>query len=1807
MDAGGKLLKELTVAPLKAGLEEYETQINSVQTILSNTSDALIERGFTTEHDRIEKVNSVLDELNKYADMTIYNFTEMTRNIGTFTAAGVELDTAATSIKGIANLAAMSGSNSQQASTAMYQLSQAIAAGSVKLQDWNSVVNAGMGGKLFQNELIDTAKAMGVADEQFIALTQGATTFRESLSSGWISAEVLTNTLEKFTAGSEGYTKSQVAQMRQLWEARGYSKTMIDELTGSIKVLDEEQEKNLRTKWAEKGFSDEQIDHILSMGTAATDAATKVKTFSQLIETVQEALQSGWTQSWEYIIGDFEQAKRLWTEISDILNLYIGKSADSRNKILEEWSRAAYSYNEAGELIYAADGRVVEGGKMVAEEMGGREAVIQSLRNTFQGLLEIGVQFRKAWDWYFWGKDTKGNNNALEDLSMSGEKLIAMSKKLLKFTEDFKNSLKVDDKGNAIGFLKELRTAFEFFATSARKAFLGIKDVFSGLGNVFKGFFKSDIFSMDTLNLFLTMFSGIAARISEIGTSIKKNFAGASNLEGLTKFFTGLGDVFKEGIWLKFEAFNSAFGALGSIIEHLIAPFGTFSNLLGIIGTKLSTLMDAINKMFHNEDVSKFETLFDGIADSFNKFIDVIRQSVDFSGFSETFNNLVSALSSEAINPFQILSNVIEGLVNIFKALLSVITPVAAAFANVFGSAIKEAVIFIRDVSDRFKSFTESLIANGQVMSAIQHAFEGLFNVVKAIGEVIGTVFLSAWDALARIFSSILPSSENLSTTLNNLGDMLNNLASNISSLVTGSDGVPKLSELLGTMTDKVVKLFGAFKSDLNLLEKFGKLIKSIGDGLKHALGGTEDMSLLDTIFDKIKGFMDRLRKLFSDDHGNLDFVKIFEAGGIAAVMKKLIDFFTNLKSSTSNFTGFLSIISDIKDAFEDLSDSLGEKFKAESIKSISTAILELAGALFIIAMIDPVALGQAILTVKAMMVMIEDLLMAVKSLNKEDAVVLGAAAAAIQTLGNAILMMAGAAVLLGSMDFLNAVQGIGAIGILMQGLVLAVKELSKVEGQIPKIAAAVISLAIAINLLIVPVKIFGSMDVASLAKGLVAVAASMVLLVSALESIDRSIDGGGATLIASGAAMIMMATAMTILASAVRKISDISWEGIAKGLVVFAAGLGALVAAAAIIGSNKLSDDIIATAGSLLMLGAAMMMMSAAVNGLAGASWESIGKAGVVLAGALVALGVASKLISGPNLLMIAGAIALVATAFLELEAALNIGKIIGPICTSIGAGLTSVSDSLVAFAHHASAQAFIQFLKDAILFLPQLAVALAQSAVDMVATIGAAAAQLVTAVTQIGSAILTGVITLLPQIFETIRVFIEGVVNLIITEAPLIFSALTVLMEQVWTFLTEQVPLFFEFLTTVFTELFTFLQTEGPLLVETIRLMLDTILQAIIEETPMIGEAFLTVLHTVLDTINTAVPEIIETLLYLISDLLAKLAEFAPQMAENALQIILAFLNTVAAHIGEITESAISIAIGFMDGIAQKMGDIVDSALKLIIAFINGLADAIDANHGALFAAVGNLIRSIVEAIGEGIRDVVDKGKEMVGDFIDGLTSGDFIGRMAQAGIDLVNGFIDGIGSMVDNAIGAAANLAGQTWGAVCSALGINSPSKVAHEGGIWFIQGFVNGIDEMTSDTKKSATNIAATAMDALIQGMDDDLTPTITPVLDMSDIRSGAKEINGIFDSAQSTIGISANLSSQSSIMQDVISALESNSKSDYSSILIGMNDLRKDLAAYTNQLANLQVVMDSGTLVGAITPQMDSALGIRRMMAGRGVI
>lgn len=327
--AGAQMAKAFTVQPLIDGFREYETQINAVQTILSNT---------TAAGTNIRDVNKALDELNLYADQTIYNFSEMARNIGTFTAAGVDLQTSVNSIKGIANLAALSGSNSQQASTAMYQLSQAISAGKVSLMDWNSVVNAGMGGTVFQRALAQTAVNMGRIDE-------GALKLSGSMKTVTINGQSFRNSLSE--VGADGQT----------WLNGEVLTTTLEQLSGNL------TDAQLKAE----GYTDAQIKAIQAQAKMALEAATQVKTFSQLVSTSKEAMSSGWAQTWRLIFGDFNEAKELFTGVADAIGGVINRSAESRNKVLKDW-----------------------------KALGGRTQLIAGLRNIFQALGAILGTVRDA-------------------------------------------------------------------------------------------------------------------------------------------------------------------------------------------------------------------------------------------------------------------------------------------------------------------------------------------------------------------------------------------------------------------------------------------------------------------------------------------------------------------------------------------------------------------------------------------------------------------------------------------------------------------------------------------------------------------------------------------------------------------------------------------------------------------------------------------------------------------------------------------------------------------------------------------------------------------------------------------------------------------------------------------------------------------------------------------------------------------------------------------------------------------------------------------------------------------------------------------------------------------------------------------------------------------------------------------------------------------------------------------------------------------------------------------------------------------
>ena len=1714
LDTGSKLVKAVTIDPIKSGLSEYETQINSVQTILANTGDALKEQGLETEHDRIEKINGVLDDLNSYADMTIYNFTEMTRNIGTFTAAGVELDTAATSIKGIANLAAMSGSNSQQASTAMYQLSQAIAAGSVKLQDWNSVVNAGMGGKLFQNELIDTAKAMGVADEQFQKLVDGSMTFRESLSSGWISSEVLTNTLEKFTAGSEGYTKSQVQQMQQLWKARGYSDQQIQELTGSIKQLDETQEENLRTKWAEKGFSPEQIDHILSMGTAATEAATKVKTFNQLLDTVKEALQSGWTQSWEYIIGDFEQAKMLWTEISDILNLYIGKSADARNEVLKGWSAAAYSYNEDGKLIENASGKIVD--SMDMSKLGGREAIIQGFRNSFQSLFEVMIKADEAFHKGFLG-DAK-EDNLVSNIAITDKKLIKLSHDFLNFTIGMKKALTNKD-GSPTKFLKDLGIRFTDLARALRKGYDGIAGLFSGLGTILSSAFSS-IFKLRNLTDIISILDSVTSHFSAFGDAFRKQFSGKidGNAKGLTSFFTGLIDVLKELFSIKIDFLVSAFDGLGQVFNHIIPSGETLSTMLGKVGDKLSDFSKFLYDLTHdNKGISIFEGIFSNLATDFNNFFDVLSKNVDYSGLNTFFLQLTKNIPNLDISGM--LENIGQILLNVIEGILGVLGPLTSAFSTVFGSSLLDAATFVINLVDKLRSLSDVLQLNESQMTGLTSVFTGIFKIVKAIGVFIANTFNAAWDGLATIFAELLPSANNVGDFLKNIGDDLNSFGDHLLNLASGKEEVKSLADIIEIFAEKIAGFIRVIK-DSGIIAGFGDILKNLFNTLKAGLFGTSDISFLDGIVEKVKEFMHGIVDAFSTDSG-VDMGKVIGTVGILTHLKQILDFFKDFKKGFSEVHSLSKIASILSD-FTDVLGSIADRLKLDSLKTIAIALLELSFALLILSSIDVGKLAKATGAVAAILKTMEQMLTTVSKFEQSSIPKFTAAAIAIQTLGVAMLLFAASIAILGSMKPEDLAQGLIAVVLMLNALVKVASEFASFNNDLAKGAGALVLMAMAISLLSFSVKSLGNMDLGSLVKGMVGVIAMLNALTAVSKHLE-SIDPG------TGASILLIAFGISILANAVTKLGAIPWPELLQGLIGVGTLLGSLAfalnkmptegvvkAGAAIVlmsvGISILADALTkisainpdALGNSLLTVAASLSAFMLVANATADAG---SGAAGIALmAAAMLPLAMALKMLSSiplpalgvglaglaVSLLIFGAAAKILAPMAMELVIVAGAMALFGVAVAAVGVGIASIGVGIAT-----GGMALIAFLKELILLAPSAGIALATMLSNFAKTLVQNSLEIAKSFVSLGEVILESIVKLAPKIATAFMSIMKTMGTAIIKTLPTLQATFVAL----WTSLLDTVvaiaPKLLTTVTTLLSMLASAVKAQSTIFLSTVLYVIQAIGKTVIAALPTLVSVISAGISALLTLVTTVAPQIFNTLLMLLTTFLQQLSTYVPTITALGMEIITGFLNAVAENIGAVVEAGINIIVNFINGISASIGLVIDAAFKLIISFINGLADAIDSNGASLMAAVMHLVTSLLNFIISAAGMLIPGASTLVATLVNGIIgfagqmvagASTLVGRIVSAIIGFAGRMVSGATTLVTRFVSSITGQAGRGSSAGSSLVSrvvsaVTSGASRMFSAGVNVVQGFINGISSRAGAVWSAAASVAQQAWNAV----------------------------------------------------------------------------------------------------------------------------
>ena len=750
LNAGKNLANALTFEPIFSGFQEYETKMNSIQTILTNTAS----KGTT-----MSDVTKALEELNKYADLTIYNFAEMTKNIGTFTAAGIDLDTSVKAIKGISNLAAGSGSTPQQAASAMYQLSQALAAGKVSLQDWNSVVNAGMGGELFQQALIKTAKAMGKNVDQSKA-------FRETLQDGWLTSEVLIKTLEGF-----------------------------------------------------------------AMDESLTKAATEVKTLTGLLDTMKESVQSGWAVSWEYILGDKEEAAQLFTAISEGFNNIIGPSSDARNEMLKFWNDA-----------------------------GGRADVIEGLSNIInslgKGLGAVGKAFREVFP------------------AMTGQQLVDISAKFKDLTEKFKMSdstagkIKSTFKGvfSIINLLKNGIVALVSTLNPLAGIFTGIGSVLLNVTSGIGGF----ISSINTAANETKFFDKVANSISNIFKSFGSALDYVNNL--ISQVFSGMGKL----------DFSAVFEPLGDIASILSSGI---SGVLGGIGKALGsinfdTIFKAINTALAGGALvllKDFIKSIDGVTSDLSSTFDTIKGA--FGSITDTLdavkeslmayqNNLNAGTLLKISSAIALLAGALLILSTIDEANLdSALTGITVLFIELIAAM---GVLMKISAGTKFKGFL-------QVPTMFIILSTSILILASAVKKLSGL----SWEELAKGLAGVTSLVAVFIATSKLMNGGSKGLVKMATSLLILSVAVNSLARAVGNMgnlnTDQLIKGLGGIGTLLAELAIFSKLNNVNNVGLKNSAG----ILLLATALNVLAIAVDTLGRM---DTGQL----VQGLSGIGAVLAQL-------------------------------------------------------------------------------------------------------------------------------------------------------------------------------------------------------------------------------------------------------------------------------------------------------------------------------------------------------------------------------------------------------------------------------------------------------------------------------------------------------------------------------------------------------------------------------------------------------------------------------------------------------------------------------------------------------------------------------------------------------------------------------------------------------------------------------------------------------------------------------------------------------------------------------------------------------
>ena len=627
INAGKRITSALAFDGMSDGWNEYKLKMNSIQTIITSTGESL------------STVNKYLDELNKYSDRTIYSFSDMTANIGKFTNAGVGLKDAVAAIKGVSNEAAISGANAEQASHAMYNFAQALSAGYVKLIDWKSIEVANMATMDFKQNLLDTAVALGTVvkkGEDYYTTTtnaKGATSdafnatknWNDNLQYQWMTTDVLVQTLSKYT------------------------------------------------------------DETTELGQKAYAAASEFKDAGQMFAAWKEAIGSGWEHTWETIFGNFEESKKLWGFLDNIIGNYIVKTFAAKNATLDAWKK-----------------------------MGGRNSLMRSFTNTLAAAVAVLDTFRVAYRAIFPEKNAKEIKNITDAFEAFTKKLI-MSRdnvdKLYRTLKGFFTIVKIVKNVLGVGLKTALQVVSKLFGISVNS----VLDLTAVLGD---GIVQFEKFG----NVSGVVAKGVDLVSSAIAFAIKNiEYFGKAiwNWKGTQEVIKFLDDLIVKTLWpdmkefgenagtmiedfiqhckevghIDFKALLSTIIGIGAVAK---ASFGGAGNSIDSFTSKLYSLRSKVSGYFKGwaDQATEFKKT---MIDTFDGVFSFVK---DKSGKVNTANILTILLGGVSVKTLYNLSKLLEVLTDRFGGLFAL----PAAIGNSFIKLMNQGALTLKTWQDSIKA-----------------------------------------------------------------------------------------------------------------------------------------------------------------------------------------------------------------------------------------------------------------------------------------------------------------------------------------------------------------------------------------------------------------------------------------------------------------------------------------------------------------------------------------------------------------------------------------------------------------------------------------------------------------------------------------------------------------------------------------------------------------------------------------------------------------------------------------------------------------------------------------------------------------------------------------------------------------------------------------------------------------------------------------------------------------------------------------------------------------------------------------------